>query len=44
VVDREFENEDIKRRFLGLIAESCAELLVASAYPRRAFDFPISGV
>lgn len=43
-MDRKFDSDDIKRRFLGLLAETCAELFVAWPYPDRAFDFPFDGV
>lgn len=43
-MDRKFESDDIKRQFLGLIAQTCADLFAAWPYPNRAFHFPFKGV
>jgi hypothetical protein len=39
-----FESEDVKRQFLGFVAEICAELFSKSRYPHQAFNFPFHGI
>lgn len=43
-MNTEFDSEDEKRQFVGSVAEICAELFLASKYPRQAFNFPFHGV